>query len=192
MWHYVGLDVSVRHTSICIVDDSGRILRETRVSSDPAAIVPILTLPGTACRRVGLEAGPLNRWLLSGLAEAGPPVICVETRPMKAALAARVNKADRNDARGIAQMMRVGLYRPVHVKTAASQEKRTLPAARKLLQGQNRASRTTSGMYRRETSINDVSITEAGRRFLWPAPAARQANHGGSPNSACSRAGYVW
>ena len=139
MSHYAGLDVSVRHTSICIVDACGKIVRETRVSSDPAAIVPILTVPGIDCRRVGLEAGPLCQWLFSGLAEAGLPVICVETRHMKAALAAQVNKTDRNDARGIAQMMRVGLYRPVHVKTVASQEKRTLLAARKLLQGQNRA-----------------------------------------------------
>jgi transposase len=139
MAHYVGLDVSVRHTSICIVDEVGKVVRETRVASDPAAIVPILTASTIDCRRVGLEAGPLSQWLFSGLGEAGLPVICVETRHMKAALAAQVNKTDRNDARGIAQMMRVGLYRPVHVKTAASQEKRTLLAARKLLQGQNRA-----------------------------------------------------
>lgn len=139
MAHYVGLDVSVRHTSICIVDEIGKVIRETRVASDPAAIIPILTAPTIDCRRVGLEAGPLSQWLFSGLGEAGVPVICVETRHMKAALAAQVNKTDRNDARGIAQMMRVGLYRPVHVKTAASQEKRTLLAARKLLQGQNRA-----------------------------------------------------
>ena len=139
MSHYAGLDVSVRHTSICIVDDCGKIVREIRVSSDPAAIVPILTVPGIDCHRVGLEAGPLCQWLFSGLAEAGVPVICVETRHMKATLAAQVNKTDRNDARSIAQMMRVGLYRPVHVKTVASQEKRTLLVARKLLQGQNRA-----------------------------------------------------
>jgi transposase len=139
MAHYVGLDVSVRHTSICIIDEIGKLVRETRVASDPAAIIPILTAPTIDCRRVGLEAGPLSQWLFSGLGEAGLPVICVETRHMKAALAAQVNKTDRNDARGIAQMMRVGLYRPVHVKTAASQEKRTLLAARKLLQGQNRA-----------------------------------------------------
>ena len=139
MAHYVGLDVSVRHTSICIVDEIGKLVRETRVASDPAAIIPILTAPTIDCRRVGLEAGPLSQRLFSGLGEAGVPVICVETRHMKAALAAQVNKTDRNDARGIAQMMRVGLYRPVHVKTAASQEKRTLLAARKLLQGQNRA-----------------------------------------------------
>jgi transposase len=139
MAHYVGLDVSVRHTSICIVDEIGRIVRETRVSSDPEAIIPILRAHTIDCRRVGLEAGPLSQWLFSGMAEAGLPVICVETRHMKAALAAQVNKTDRNDARGIAQMMRVGLYRPVHVKSEASQEKRTLLAARKLLQGQNRA-----------------------------------------------------
>jgi transposase len=139
MAHYVGLDVSVRHTSICIIDEIGKLVRETRVASDPAAIIPILTAPTIDCRRVGLEAGPLSQWLFSGLGEAGLPVICVETRHMKAALAAQVNKTDRNDARGIAQMMRVGLYRPVHVKTAASQEKRTLLTARKLLQGQNRA-----------------------------------------------------
>jgi len=139
MAHYVGLDVSVRHTSICIVDETGRIVRETRVSSDPEAIIPILRAPTIDCRRVGLEAGPLSQWLFSGMAEAGLPVICVETRHMKAALAAQVNKTDRNDARGIAQMMRVGLYRPVHVKSEASQEKRTLLAARKLLQRQNRA-----------------------------------------------------
>src|ERR1700757_5730 len=123
MAHYVGLDVSVRHTSICIVDEVGKIVREIRVPSEPAAIIPILTAPHLSCRRIGLEAGPLSQWLFNALAEANLPAICVETRHMKAALAAQVNKTDRNDARGIAQMMRVGLYRPVHVKTQISQEK---------------------------------------------------------------------
>jgi len=111
MAHYVGLDVSVRHTSICIVDDVGKVVREARVTSEPEAIIPILTAQHLACRRVGLEAGPLSQWLFNALASAGLPVICVETRHMKAALAAQINKTDRNDARGIAQMMRVGLYR---------------------------------------------------------------------------------
>jgi transposase len=73
-----------------------------------------------------LEAGPLSQWLYSALAEAGLPVICVETRHMRAVLKAQINKTDRNDARGIAQMMRVGLYRPVHVKTLRSQKLRML------------------------------------------------------------------
>src|SRR5262249_44180755 len=83
---------------------------------------------------IGLEAGPLSQWLFSGLAEAGLPVICVETRHMRAVLKAQINKTDRNDARGIAQMMRVGLYRPVHVKTLRRQKLRMLLAHRKLLE----------------------------------------------------------
>jgi transposase len=89
-------------------------------------------LPGGS--RVGLEAGPLSQWLFSGMAEAGLPVVCIETRHTKAFIKAQVNKSDRNDARGIAQMMRVNLFRPVHVKTLASQKHRALLTARKLLQ----------------------------------------------------------
>ena len=83
---------------------------------------------------MGLEAGPLSQWLYSVLAEAGLPVICVETRHMRAVLKAQINKTDRNDARGMAQMMRAGLYRPVHVKTLRSQKLRVLLTHRKLLQ----------------------------------------------------------
>ena len=83
---------------------------------------------------MGLDAGPLSQWLYSVLAEAGLPVICGETRHMRAMLKAQINKTDRNDARGIAQMMRVGLYRPVHVKTLRSQKLRVLLTHRKLLQ----------------------------------------------------------
>ena len=85
-------------------------------------------------KRIGLEAGPLSQWLFSALAEAGLPVICVETRHMRAVLKAQINKTDRNDARGMAQMMRAGLYRPVHVKTLRSQKLRMLLTHRKLLQ----------------------------------------------------------
>jgi transposase len=98
------------------------------------AILAVLTEEPLAIERIGLEAGPLSQWLYSALAEAGLPVICVETRHMKAALSAQINKSDRNDARGIAQMMRVGLYRPVHVKTLASQKRRMLLTSRQLLQ----------------------------------------------------------
>ena len=126
MQHYVGLDVSVKETSVCIVDKAGKVIREVRVATEPVAIFAVLTEEPLAIERIGLEAGPLSQWLYSALAEAGLPVICVETRHMKAALSAQIKKSDRNDARGIAQMMRVGLYRPVHVKTLASQKRRML------------------------------------------------------------------
>jgi transposase len=94
----------------------------------------VLKNPAYHFKRIGLEAGPLSQWLCSALAEAELPVVCVETRHMQAVLKAQINKTDRNDARGIAQMMRVGLYRPVHVKTLRSQKLRMLLTHRKLLQ----------------------------------------------------------
>jgi len=134
MEHFAGLDVSVKETSICIVDDTGKIVREVKVASEPEALLPVLTNPAYCFKRIGLEAGPLSQWLFSALAEAGLPAICVETRHMRAALKAQINKTNRNDARGIAQMMRSGLYRSVHVKTLRSQKLRMLLTHRKLLQ----------------------------------------------------------
>jgi transposase len=134
MDHFAGLDVSVKETSVCIVDDTGKIVREVKVVSEPEMLLGVLKNPGYHFKRIGLEAGPLSQWLFSALAEAGLPVICVETRHMRAVLTAQINKTDRNDARGIAQMMRVGLYRPVHVKTLRSQKLRMLLTHRKLLQ----------------------------------------------------------
>src|ERR1700710_3011592 len=116
MYHFAGLDVSVKETSICIVDETGRIVLEVKVASEPEALLQVLGNPIYRFKRIGLEAGPLSQWLFSALAEAGLPVICVETRHMRAGLAAEIKKTDRNDARGIAQMMRVGIFRPVHVK----------------------------------------------------------------------------
>src|ERR1700716_2532661 len=134
MDYFAGLDVSVKETSVCIVDDTGRIVREVKVASEPEALLQVLTNPAYRFKRIGLEAGPLSQWLFSVLTEASLPVICVETRHMKAVLKAQINKTDRNDARGMAQMMRVGLYRPVHVKTLRSQKLRMLLTHRKLLQ----------------------------------------------------------
>jgi transposase len=134
MDHFAGLDVSVKDTSVCIVDDTGKIVREVKVASEPDALLAVLGNPAYHFKRIGLEAGPLSQWLISALAEADLPVICVETRHMRAVLKAQINKTDRNDARGIAQMMRVGLYRPVHVKTLRSQKLRMLLTHRKLLQ----------------------------------------------------------
>ena len=134
MGHFAGLDVSVKETNVCIVDETGKIVREVKVASEPEALLEVLRNPAYRFKRIGLEAGPLSQWLYSALAEASLPVICVETRHMRAVLKAQINKTDRNDARGIAQMMRVGLYRPVHVKTLRSQKLRMLLTHRKLLQ----------------------------------------------------------
>ena len=134
MDYFAGLDVSVKDTSVCIVDDAGKIVREVKVASEPDALLQVLRNPAYCFKRIGLEAGPLSQWLFSALGEANLPVICGETRHMRAVLKAQINKTDRNDARGIAQMMRVGLYRPVHVKTLRSQKLRMLLTHRKLLQ----------------------------------------------------------
>src|SRR5580765_7724627 len=116
------------------LDDAGKIVKEVKVASEPPALLKVLGNPAYRFKRIGLEAGPLSQWLFSALAEAELPVICVETRHMQAVLKAQINKTDRNDARGIAQMMRAGLYRPVHVKTLRSQKLRMLLTHRKLLQ----------------------------------------------------------
>ena len=137
MDYFAGLDVSVKDTSICIVDDTGKIVREVKVASEPDALLQVLRNPAYRFRRIGLEAEPLSQWLFSALGEAGLPMICVETRHMRAVLKAQINKTDRNDARGIAQMMRAGLYRPVHVKTLRSQKLRMLLVHRKLLQSKS-------------------------------------------------------
>src|SRR3984893_7002861 len=135
MVHFVGLDVSVKATSVCVVDDAGKVILEQKVPTDPADLIAILTSLGVSFGRIGIEAGPLSQWLVNALTAANLPVICVETRHMKALLTAQqISKTDRNDARGIAQMMRVGLFKPVHVKTLVAQEQRMLLTSRKLLQ----------------------------------------------------------
>src|SRR6202795_3763285 len=135
MAHFVGLDVSVKETSVCVVDDVGKVILEQKVPTEPADIIALLTSLGETYGRIGIEAGPLSQWLVNALRAAELPVICVETRHMKALLTAQqINKTDRNDARGIAQMMRVGLFKPVHVKTLVAQQQRMLLTSRKLLQ----------------------------------------------------------
>ena len=95
MDHFAGLDVSVKETSICIVDDAGKIVREVKVASEPEALLAVLKNFAYHFKRIGLEAGPLSQWLSCALAEAGLPVICVETRHMQAVLKAQINKTDR-------------------------------------------------------------------------------------------------
>ena len=131
MKYYAGLDVSLEATAMCIVDEEGEIVLESRAVSEPEAIAKALNGTGLDFERIGLEAGPLCQWLYDGLRSASLPAVCVEARHMKASLSAMRNKTDRHDARGIAQMMRVGLYRAVHVKSRESHEFRLLLTNRK-------------------------------------------------------------
>jgi transposase len=134
MEHFAGIDVSLEQSSVCVVDAAGKIIREAKVSSEPEDLVRFFRELGVRVVRIGLEAGPLSQWLHAGLAEAGFEVVLLETRHVKAALSAMVVKTDRKDARGIAQLLRMGWFRPVHAKSPATQEVRALLVARKLLQ----------------------------------------------------------
>ena len=136
MKHYVGLDVSLEETSIALISASGRVVREGKTLSDPAAIAAYCSGCGLAIERIGLEAGPLSQWLCAGLRKAGLPVVCLETRQVKAALSAQKNKTDRKDAAGIGQIVRTGWYQEVHVKSRSAQEMRVLLSNRRLLLSQ--------------------------------------------------------
>ena len=128
---YAGLDVSLELTSICVVDEEGRMVLEVKAASEPYAIADALREAAGEFVRVGLEAGPLSQWLFFGLKDAGLPAVCLEARHAKAAMVAmNRNKNDRNDARSIAQLVRSGWFKAVHVKSRRSQELRTLLTAR--------------------------------------------------------------
>src|SRR4051812_50169558 len=116
MEHYAGLDVSVKETSVCVIDGTGKVIQEVKVATEPDAIRAVLVDDTFAIERIGLEAGPLSQWLYSGLAEAGLSVICVETRDIKGGLSAQLNKKDPKNARGIAEMMGGRLYPPGRVQ----------------------------------------------------------------------------
>src|SRR3954470_5705323 len=135
MEHFAGIDVSLKDSSVCVVDAAGRIVREAKVASEPEALVAWFGGLGLAVTRIGLEAGPLSQWLHAGLTGAGFEAVLLETRHVKAALSAMTVKTDRKDARGIAQLLRMGWYRPVHRKSPSAQEVRALLVGRKLLQG---------------------------------------------------------
>ena len=138
MEHYAGIDVSLERSSVCVVDATGQILREAKVASELEALVGFFGQLGLPLVRIGLEAGPLSQWLHAGLTAAGFEAVLLETRHVKAALSAMIVKTDRKDARGIAQLLRMGWFRPVHRKSPDAQEVRALLVGRKLLQGKLR------------------------------------------------------
>ena len=110
MEHYAGIDVSLELSSVCVVDAQGKIVRETKVASEPKALVASFASLGFAVKRIGLEARPLSAWLHAGLKRAGFDTVLLETRHVKAALSAMMVKTDRKDARGLAQLIRMGWF----------------------------------------------------------------------------------
>src|ERR671930_241342 len=128
MEHYAGIDVSLECSSVCVVDANGKI------ASEPEALIAWFASLGHGLLRIGLEAGPLSQWLYATMKQAGLAVELLETRRVRDAFSAMPVKSDRNDARGIAQLMRLGWFRPVHCKSIGAQEVRALLTARKLVQ----------------------------------------------------------
>jgi transposase len=133
MDHYAGIDVSMKEVSVCVIDASGKIIREGKVPSEPASLIAWFGALASKPVRIGLEAGPLSQWLYPALKKAGLAVELLETRHVRAAFKTMAVKTDRKDARGIAELMRVGWFRPVHCKSMGAQETRVILSARSLV-----------------------------------------------------------
>ena len=133
MEYYVGLDVSLKLTAICIVDQTGVVKHEAMIPSDPDAIAEFVQARVESVVRIGLESGPTSTWLWTELNKTGLPVICIDARHAKAALKMQINKSDRNDAVGIARIMQTGWYREVRVKALDSHAIKALLVSRALL-----------------------------------------------------------
>jgi len=162
MNHYVGLDVSLEETAICVVDGTGRIVKEARAASEPEALIAALREIDWPLERVGLEACSLTAWLHDELHSAGLPAVCIETRQANAAMKTMPNKTDRNDARALAQIMRTGWYRQVHVKTRQCRLWRSLLVAR----------RTVLNEMRSMENVVRAVLREAGLKLGVPGRAA--------------------
>ena len=126
MGRYVGMDVSLKETSICVVDDDGEIQCEGTVFSEPQAIAGFIKTNAVRAKRIGLETGPTTTWLWHELRALGLPVICIDARHAKAALSMQINKSDRNDAVGLARIMQCGWYKEVQVKSLPCHEIRAV------------------------------------------------------------------
>jgi transposase len=133
MEYYVGLDVSLKQTSICVVNETGSVVREGVVESTPEAIAAFVRLHAPGALRIGLETGPTSTWLWTELKRLDMPVICIDARHAKAVLKMQINKSDRNDAAGIARIMQTGWFKEVRVKDLDSHAVKALLVSRALL-----------------------------------------------------------
>lgn len=133
MKYYTGLDVAMKDTFICIVDEEGNKVYETKASSTPAAIFESLEKSGFQSEKVGLESGSLTRFLTKGLQNLGVPALCIDGRKMNAILSVTINKTDKNDARGIADAIRCNHYKEIYVKSDEDASVEILLKSRKTL-----------------------------------------------------------
>jgi len=136
MNHYIGLDVSMKETSICVIDETGKIVYEGIEESDPTKLVTHIKALKLNVEKIAIESGSISHWLVSQMQKQGTPVICVDARHLAAILSLNVNKTDKNDARGIATALRGGLYREVHLKSQVHVDVCSLITARKTLVNQ--------------------------------------------------------
>jgi transposase len=147
MNHYAGIDVSLEASSVCVMDGTGKIVREGKVASEPPALIAWFGSLGLSLTRIGLEAGPLSQWLYAAMRDAGLAVELLETRHVHNAFKTMPVKTDRKDARGIAELIRLGWFRPVHCKSMEAQETRAMLTARKLVQ---------KGLHEVESSLRGI------------------------------------
>jgi transposase len=136
MSYYAGIDVSLEQSSVCVMDGEGKIIREAKVASEPEALIAWFGSLGLAMTRIGLEAGPLSQWLFAAMKQAGLELL--ETRHVRNAFKTMPVKTDRKDARGIAELMRMGWFRPVHCKSISAQETRAILTTRTLIESKLR------------------------------------------------------
>ena len=131
---FIGLDVSLTSTAICVLTVHGKVVKERTAASEPEELVAALRALSGNVVIVGLEAGPLSQWLHRHLTEAGFDTVLMETRQVKGALKAMPVKTDRRDAEGIARLLQMGWFRPVHCKSVSAQEIRAVLTTRKSIQ----------------------------------------------------------
>ena len=122
--------MSQKETSICVVDEGGNPIFQGRAKSDPGALAALLAKKAPQAECIGFETGAMSSWLWHELRRVGLPVVCIDARHAHAALSGRMNKSDENDARCLAELVRIGWYREVAVKSEASQQVRSLLVAR--------------------------------------------------------------
>jgi len=139
MTFFVGLDVSTKETAICVIDDAGERVWEGKSRTDPDAIATVLGRRAAGVEKVGIETGPLAVWLWHALAARGLPIVCLHARHAAAALKLQMNKTDRNDAFGLARLVRSGWYRPVAVRSIETHRLRALLITRDQLVGMSTA-----------------------------------------------------